>query len=60
MQALGDVLEEGGRDLVVRRVFRQVDGNQQLLGLCVDVANVNTALVREEDPVALCVCANAC
>lgn len=53
MQALGDVLEERRGNLLVRRVFRQVDGDQQLLSLCVDIANINTTLVGEENPVAL-------
>jgi len=53
VNALGDLLEESGSNLLVGRVLGQVDGNQELLSLGVDIANVNTTLVGEEDPVAL-------
>jgi hypothetical protein len=31
----------------------EVDGDEELLGLCVDIADINTTLVGEQDPVAL-------
>jgi hypothetical protein len=53
VNALGDVLEERGGDLLVGRVLSKIDGNQKLLSLLVDITNINTTLVGEEDPVAL-------
>ncbi len=53
MDALGHLLEESCRDLFVGWVFLEVDGNEDLLGLCVNVTNIDTTLVCEEDPVTL-------
>lgn len=53
MNTLGDIGEEDAGDLLVGWVLGKVDGNQELLGLSVDIANINTTLVCEEDPVAL-------
>lgn len=53
MDALGDVLQQCGGNLVVGRVVLQVDGDEQLLGFGVDIADVDPALVGEEDVVAL-------
>jgi hypothetical protein len=53
VHALGDVLEESGSDLVVGGVLGEVDGDQELLSLSVDITNVDTTLVGEEDPVTL-------
>jgi hypothetical protein len=51
----GHLLEEGGSNLLVGRVLGQVNGDQELLGLGVDIADVDTTLVGEENPVALVV-----
>lgn len=53
MDALGDVLEQGLCDFVVRGVLLEVDGDEDLFGFGVDIADVDAALVGEEDPVAL-------
>lgn len=53
MDALGDLAEECGCDLLVAGVFAEVDGDEDLLSLLVNVTNVYTTLVGEEDPVAL-------
>lgn len=53
MHALGDLLEQCGGNFFVRGVLLQVDRDEQLLRLCVDIANVDTALVGEKNPVAL-------
>jgi hypothetical protein len=50
---LGNLLQECGGDLLVRGVLLQVDGNEELLSLLVDVTDINTTLVGEEDPVTL-------
>ena len=53
VHALGHVLQQAGRDLVVAGVLLEIDGDEQLLGFGVDIADVDTALVVEEDPVTL-------
>lgn len=53
MDALGDLAQETGGDLLVGGVFFEVDGDEDLLSLGVDIADINTALVGEEDVVAL-------
>ena len=53
MYTLGDLLQESSGNLLVGRVLLEVDGDEQLLSLLVDVADIDTALVGEEDPVAL-------
>jgi hypothetical protein len=53
VDALGDLLQESLCDLLVRRILGEIDRDEQLLGLCVDVTDVNTALMGEEDPVTL-------
>lgn len=53
MDTLGNLLEEGGSNLLVGGVLGKVDGDEELLGLLVDITNIDTALVSEEDPVAL-------
>lgn len=50
---LGHLFEERRRNLFVGWVFREVDGNQKLLGLGVDITNINTSFVCEQDPVTL-------
>jgi hypothetical protein len=53
VQALGDLGEEASSNLLVGGVFSEVDGNQDLLSLGIDIANIDTTLVCEQDPVAL-------
>jgi len=53
VQALGHVLQESSSNLVVGRVLREVDGDEQLLSLSIDITDVDTTLVCEENPVAL-------
>jgi hypothetical protein len=53
VDTLGNLLQEGGSDLLVGGELAEVDGDEKLLGLLVDIANIDTALVGEEDPIAL-------
>lgn len=53
MDTLGNLLEESGSNLLVGGVLSEVDGNQELLSLGVNITDINTTLVGEEDPVAL-------
>lgn len=53
VKTLGNLLKEGSGDLLIGRVFGKIDGNQKLLSLGIDITNIDTTLVSEEDPVAL-------
>lgn len=53
VDALGDVLQQRGGDLVVGWVVLQVDGDEELLRFGVHITNVDTTFVSEKDPVAL-------
>jgi hypothetical protein len=53
VHALGHLLEQGGCKLGVGRILGQVDGDEELLCFGINVTDVDTALVCEEDPVAL-------
>ena len=53
MDTLGDLLKESSSDLLVGGVLSEVDGDQELLSLSVDITDINTSLVGEENPVAL-------
>lgn len=53
VDALGDFLEEGRCDLFVGGVLLQVNGDEELLSLLIYVANIDTALVCEQDPITL-------
>lgn len=53
MDTFGDLLEECRSQLLIRREVLQVDWDEDLLRLCVDITNIDTTLVCEEDPVAL-------
>lgn len=53
MHTLGNVLEKCCSNFVVGRIFAQVDRNEKLLGLGVDITDINTTLVREQNPVTL-------
>lgn len=53
VDALGDLAQQGRGDLLVGGVLLEVDGDEKLLSLSIDITNVNTTLVGEQDPVAL-------
>ena len=53
MHTLGNLLQQTGGNLSVGRVLLEVDGNEELLSLLVNITNVDTTLVGEEDPVTL-------
>ena len=53
MHSLGHLLEERLGELVVGGKVCQVDGDQDPLGLGVDVTDIDTPFVREEQPVSL-------
>jgi len=53
VDTLRDLLQECGGDLLVRGVLLQVDGNEELFSLLIDIANIDTTLVGEKDPIAL-------
>jgi hypothetical protein len=53
VNALGDVLEERGSNLLVGRILGEVDRDKELLSLLVNVTDIDTTLVGEEDPVTL-------
>jgi hypothetical protein len=53
VNTLGDLAQQSSGDLLVGGVLLEVDGNQQLLSLGIDIADINTTLVVEEDPVTL-------
>jgi hypothetical protein len=46
-------VQEGGRDGLVGRELAEVDGDEKLLGLLVDITNIDTTLVSEVNPIAL-------
>lgn len=53
MDTLRDLVQESLGNLLVGGVVLEVDGDEQLLSLSVDITNVDTTLVSEQDPVAL-------
>lgn len=53
MKTLGDLLQESSGNLLVGGELGEIHGDEDLLGLLVDITNINTALVGEENPVAL-------
>lgn len=53
VDALGNLLEESVGNLLVGGILREVNGDKQLLCLLIDVADVDTTLVSEKDPIAL-------
>jgi hypothetical protein len=53
VDTLRNLLEESGSDLLVGRVLLKVDGDQNLLGLSIDITDIDTTLVGEENPVTL-------
>ena len=53
VNALGDFAEKCGSDFLVGGVVLEVDGDQKLLCFSINVTNIDTTLVGEEDPVTL-------
>jgi hypothetical protein len=53
VDTLGNLLQERCSKFLVRRVLGKVNGNENLLGFGIDITNVDTSLVCEEDPIAL-------
>ncbi len=53
MNTLGNLLEQRRGDFLVGGVLAQVDGNEELLGLLIDISNIDTTFVGEKDPVTL-------
>jgi hypothetical protein len=47
VDTLGDLLEESCCDFFVGGVLFEVDWDKKLLSLLVDIANIDTSLVRE-------------
>jgi hypothetical protein len=55
VDALWHLLQERSSNLLVGGVLGEVDRDEELLSLRIDVTNINTTLVGEENPVALLV-----
>jgi hypothetical protein len=53
VHALGDLAQKGLGNGLVGGVLLEVDGDEKLLRLLIDIANIDTTLVGEEDPVTL-------
>jgi hypothetical protein len=53
MNTLGDLLEQNLGNFFVGRVLRKVYWDEKLLGFGIDIANINTTLVGEVNPIAL-------
>jgi hypothetical protein len=53
VNTLGDFAQQSGGNLLVGGVLLEVDGNQKLLSLGVNITDIDTTLVGEEDPVTL-------
>jgi len=53
MDALWHLLQESSSNLSIRWVFGEVYWDEELLSLLVNIADIDTTLVREKNPVAL-------
>jgi len=53
VHALGDLAQKSLGDGLVGGVLLEVDGDEKLFSLLVDITNIDTTLVGEEDPVTL-------
>jgi hypothetical protein len=53
VDTLWNLLQESCSKLLVRGVLGKVDGNENLLGFGIDITNIDTSLVCEEDPITL-------
>ena len=50
---LRNFFEESRRDFFVRRVLGEINRNENFLSFGIDITNINSSFVREENPVAL-------
>jgi hypothetical protein len=55
VNTFGDLFEECGGEFFVGGEFLQVDGDEDLHSFGINVADIDTALVCEENPIALSV-----
>lgn len=53
MDTLGDLAQQSAGDGLVGGEVLEVDRDEELLSLLIDIANIDTTLVGEEDPVTL-------
>ncbi len=53
MNTLRNLLQESGSNLLVGRVLLEVDGDEKLLSLLINITDIDTTLVGEEDPITL-------
>jgi hypothetical protein len=53
VDTLGDLAQQGAGDGLVGRVVLEVDGDKKLLSLLINITDIDTTLVGEEDPVTL-------
>jgi hypothetical protein len=53
VDALWNLLQESGSNLSIRWVFTEIYWDEELLSLLVNIADIDTTLVREENPVTL-------
>jgi hypothetical protein len=53
VDTLGDLAQQGAGDGLVGRVVLEVDGDEKLLSLLINITDIDTTLVGEEDPVTL-------
>lgn len=53
MNPLRYLFQQRGGQFLVRREFSWIYGDEDLLGLGVDITNINTSFMSEQDPVSL-------
>jgi len=53
VHTLWNLLQESRSNFIVRRIFGEVNGNENLLGFGIDITNIDTSFVCEEDPITL-------
>ena len=53
VDTLRHLLKESSSNLLVGGVLLEVDRDQKLLGLSIDITDINTTLMGEENPVTL-------
>lgn len=55
VHAFGHLLQKSRSDLFIRWIFGEVNRDEKLFSFCVDIADIDTAFVGKEDPIALLV-----
>lgn len=53
MDTLRNLLQQSCSKLLVRRILGKVNWDENLLSFGIDITNINTSLVCEENPIAL-------